>query len=82
MKKIGFIFILFLFFIACGSGENQQAIDQPPDLSIGVGEIAPGFEMTGTAVKDKPDKSKFTLSDAKKDGPVLLAFYPMAFTGG
>jgi thioredoxin-dependent peroxiredoxin len=41
-----------------------------------VGEVAPDF-----TVKDTSGKS-YTLSEMVKTGPVILAFFPKAFTGG
>jgi peroxiredoxin len=41
-----------------------------------VGDAAPDFTATDTEGK------KLTLSEMLKDGPVILAFFPKAFTGG
>lgn len=40
------------------------------------GEVAPDFTATDT------DGRTFTLSDLVKSGPVILAFFPKAFTPG
>jgi peroxiredoxin len=42
---------------------------------IAVGEIAPDFTLT------TQDRAEWKLSDAVKKGDVVLAFYPLAFTG-
>ncbi len=41
-----------------------------------VGQTAPDFTVTDT------DGKKLTLSELVKQGPVILAFFPKAFTGG
>jgi peroxiredoxin Q/BCP len=41
-----------------------------------VGETAPDFTVTDT------DGKQLTLSQLVKQGPVILAFFPKAFTGG
>lgn len=41
-----------------------------------VGETAPDFTVTDT------DGKQYTLSEMVKQGPVILAFFPKAFTGG
>jgi peroxiredoxin len=41
-----------------------------------VGEVAPDFTVTDT------DGKKHTLSEMVKAGPVIVAFFPKAFTGG
>jgi peroxiredoxin len=41
-----------------------------------VGETAPDFTVTDT------DGKQYTLSQMVKQGPVILAFFPKAFTGG
>ncbi len=40
------------------------------------GETAPDFTVTDT------DGKKHTLSEMVKQGPVIVAFFPKAFTGG
>ena len=44
--------------------------------SITTGAVAPDFTAAATG------PNPLTLSDLLKDGPVVLAFYPKAFTGG
>lgn len=41
-----------------------------------VGEVAPDFTTVDT------DGKTLTLSELVKTGPVILAFFPKAFTGG
>ncbi len=41
-----------------------------------VGDTAPDFTVEDTSGKS------YTLSEMVKDGPVILAFFPKAFTGG
>ncbi len=41
-----------------------------------VGDLAPDFTVQDTEGKT------YTLSSMVKDGPVILAFFPKAFTGG
>jgi len=41
-----------------------------------VGDVAPDFTAADT------DGAKVQLSQMLKDGPVILAFFPKAFTGG
>jgi peroxiredoxin len=41
-----------------------------------VGDVAPDFTVEDTSGKS------YTLSEMVKDGPVILAFFPKAFTGG
>jgi len=41
-----------------------------------VGETAPDFTVTDT------DGKPYTLSEMVKQGPVIVAFFPKAFTGG
>ena len=50
---------------------------QPGELSpLKVGDEAPNFTLGSTA------GAKVTLSDFKGKNPVVLAFFPAAFTGG
>ncbi len=45
---------------------------------LSLGQLAPDFTL---ASKTAEGPKHFTLSDALKKGPVLLLFFPMAFTG-
>jgi len=53
-------------------------LGQQPDVSapLKVGDEAPNFTLGSTA------GAKVTLSDLKGKNPVVLAFFPAAFTGG
>ncbi|CAB4617927.1 unannotated protein [freshwater metagenome] len=44
-------------------------------VGVGVGQIAPDFTLAAA------DGSKFTLSERCTNGPVVLVFFPFAFTG-
>ncbi len=86
--KLRYIAFICLFLFACGDrrgdgnaiSQNQSSGD--PAKIIAVGEVAPDFELKGTTVSLIPEKKYFSLKDGIEKGPVLLAFYPMAFTGG
>jgi len=52
---------------------GQQAGNPAP---LKVGDQAPNFTLSSTA------GAKVTLSDFKGKNPVVLAFFPAAFTGG
>ena len=49
---------------------------QAPKTHLKAGDAAPDFKMGSTAGKP------VTLSEFKGKNPVVLAFFPMAFTGG
>lgn len=49
---------------------------QPDAAPLKVGDEAPNFTLSSTA------GAKVTLSDLKGKNPVVLAFFPAAFTGG
>jgi peroxiredoxin len=51
----------------------QQPGDPAP---LKVGDAAPNFTLSGTM------GGKVTLADFKGKNPVVLAFFPAAFTGG
>ena len=51
----------------------QQPGDAQP---LKVGDVAPNFTLTGTM------GGKITLADFKGKNPVVVAFFPAAFTGG
>ncbi len=48
---------------------------EPRSDTIAAGEIAPDFTLTNQ------DRQEWTLSDAVKQGDVVLCFFPLAFTG-
>ncbi len=49
---------------------------------VSVGEIAPDFTIPKAGGSAYNDISEFILSDALGDGPLVLAFFPAAFTSG
>jgi peroxiredoxin len=49
---------------------------------VELGESAPDFTLPRAGGEAYNDFEAFTLSDAFGDGPVVLAFYPAAFTSG
>ena len=76
------LFLLIgMFVISCGrsSSDTQSAAMPVPDsiVQLTVGEDAPMFTLPGT-----PDGEEIILSEVLEDKPVLLAFFPKAFTGG
>ena len=75
------LLIIGIFVISCGrsSSETQSAAIEVPDglLMLKVGDDAPIFTLPGT-----PDGKEIILNDVLEDKPVLLAFFPKAFTGG
>ncbi len=58
---------------ACSGVFAQQPGDAVP---LKIGDTAPNFTLTGTM------GGKVTLADFKGKNPVVLAFFPAAFTGG
>ena len=48
----------------------------PPKTHLKVGDMAPDFELPSTQGK------KIKLSDFRGKKPVVVAFFPAAFTGG
>lgn len=67
MKKL-----LFLGFLAMGM------FAQDGKTHLKVGDVAPDFTKLSSSV---PGKS-FSLADFKGKKTVVLAFFPLAFTGG
>ncbi|MFP9062379.1 redoxin domain-containing protein [Natrialbaceae archaeon A-chndr2] len=49
---------------------------------VSIGDRAPDFTLPKAGGTAYNDITEFTLSDALEDGPVVLAFYPAAFTSG
>lgn len=49
---------------------------------VTVGDTAPDFTVPEARGGSYNDIESFTLSDALGDGPIVLAFYPAAFTSG
>lgn len=71
MKAIGALLACSL--LAAALSAQQTA---PPKTTLKVGDEAPDFSLPDTA--NKPVK----LSDFRGKKPVVLAFFPAAFTGG
>jgi len=67
-----------LAITACaGLAVQQAAAQQPGDPQpLKVGDAAPNFSLSSTS------GGKVTLADFKGKSPVVLAFFPAAFTGG
>jgi peroxiredoxin len=55
---------------------NLSAQIKPPKTELKVGDMAPDFTLTAT------NGQKVKLSDFRGKNPVVLAFFPAAFTGG
>jgi peroxiredoxin len=62
-----------LTIASCAVMLAQQPGDPTP---LKVGDVAPNFTLTSTM------GGKVTLADYKGKNPVVLAFFPAAFTGG
>lgn len=62
-----------LMFASGAAMLGQQPAGPTP---LKVGDQAPNFTLSSTA------GAKVTLSDFKGKNPVVLAFFPAAFTGG
>ena len=75
------LLLIGMLVISCGrsSSETQPAAIPVPDgmIKLTVGEDAPMFTLPST-----PDGKEIVLSDVLENKPVLLAFFPKAFTGG
>ena len=65
--------LTILALATCAGLSAQQPGDAVP---LKVGDVAPNFTLTGTM------GGKITLADFKGKNPVVLAFFPAAFTGG
>jgi len=62
-----------LAFASCAALMAQQPGDPKP---LKVGDVAPNFTLSSTM------GGKVTLADFKGKNPVVVAFFPAAFTGG
>jgi len=71
MKKLS----LALLGLAVAAGLNAQN-ENPPHTQLKVGDMAPDFTLPSTA------GGTVHLSDFRGKNPVVLAFFPAAFTGG
>ncbi len=63
---------LFLFLFATALAGSTFALSNEP----AVGDQAPDFELTGS------DGVVYKLSDFRGKKPVIIAWFPKAFTGG
>ena len=66
MKRIGIA--LLVLCLAAPVGAGAKAVD--------TGDVAPEFSLPGS------DGSTYTLADFKGKKAVVIAWFPMAFTGG
>jgi peroxiredoxin len=66
----------FMFCAVVASGLATQAGAQPGKTHLKVGDMAPDFTLQATTGQ------KVTLSEFRGKKPVVLAFFPAAFTGG
>jgi hypothetical protein len=62
--------------LAIGLGVEMPAQQPGNPVPLKVGDIAPNFTLPST------QGGKVTLADYKGKNPVVLAFFPAAFTGG
>jgi hypothetical protein len=65
--------VAFTALVTCAGLAAQQPGDPVP---LKVGDVAPNFTLSGTM------GGKVTLADYIGKNPVVLAFFPAAFTGG
>lgn len=84
--KVITIALALVINISCSSSEMDPevataaaaaAAEEAGLTKLAVGDDAPLFTLPGT-----PGKADISLAEAIKEKPVLLAFYPKAFTGG
>jgi peroxiredoxin len=68
--------IAFLGALLCASLPAQQGAVTPSHTNLKVGDMAPDFTLPATT------GDKITLSSFRGKAPVVLAFFPAAFTGG
>ena len=65
--------LLVVALAACGTSKPMTKAPDAPPLAV---KVAPDFTLTDS------DGNSITLSKELALGPVILAFYPKAFTGG
>lgn len=71
------LFIASALAIASCAGLMAQVAQQTGDPQpLKIGDVAPNFTLSSTK------GGKVTLADYKGKQPVVLAFFPAAFTGG
>jgi peroxiredoxin len=62
--------------LAFASGAGLMAQQSADSTPLKVGDVAPNFTLSSTM------GGKVTLADIKGKNPIVLAFFPAAFTGG
>jgi peroxiredoxin len=70
------LMITVLGALLCASLPAQQGAVTPSHTNLKVGDTAPDFTLPAT------NGEKVTLSSFRGKAPVVLAFFPAAFTGG
>ena len=68
-----FFTVAALAFMPCAIVMAQQGPESTP---LKIGDVAPNFTLTSTM------GGKVTLTEVLGKNPVVLAFFPAAFTGG
>jgi cytochrome oxidase Cu insertion factor (SCO1/SenC/PrrC family) len=68
--------LLALLLVGCSTGSPPAHHEPAPAAPRANAKIAPDFTLNDT--EGKP----VTLSKLREKGPVILAFFPKAFTGG
>ena len=65
-------------FLRCATPSDFPLEEHPREMTrtLEVGDPAPDFTLPGS------DGKTYTLSQFKGDKPVVIAFFPKAFTGG
>jgi len=68
--------VLAMLLVGCSgdSSESSSDTDLPPQDGMEVGEEVPDFRLKNQ------DQETVVLSEQLAQGPVVLVFYPMAFT--
>ncbi len=65
--------------LALGTALLALAVSAPAFAALKVGDVAPDFQLPAA---NNGKVSTFSLKAALKKGPVVVYFYPKAFTGG
>ncbi len=68
------VFVMALAFVM--SAFLGAVVGNEPAAELKVGDAAPEFRLPGS------DGKTYELKTIRKDHPVVLAWYPKAFTGG
>lgn len=69
VKPLTMLFLIIVFFSDTITGNSQSPAASIRNSPIGVGETAPDFTL------EDQNLNKITLSDARGQSPVVLAFY-------